>query len=1165
MFNIPQEEEQILEFWKKHRVFEKTLEKTKNGKPFRFYEGPPTANGVPGIHHVLARVFKDIICRFKTMQGFFVLRKAGWDTHGLPVELEIEKKLKIRTKDEIIKYGIGKFNELAKESVWKYKTEWENLTDRIGFWLDLNNPYITYNAKYIETLWHIFKKISSKGLVYKGYKVVPYCPRCGTSLSSHEVSLGYKKVEDPSIYLKLRIKNSELSNKQNQYLLVWTTTPWTLPGNVAVAVNPKLEYSKFKIKGEYYWSFNPPPIDNDENILIEEKISGKKLIGLEYEPIFSIGAFQRKVVGGDFVSTEEGTGLVHIAPAFGEEDLEIGIKEKLPILNNVDFSGNFTFNQNELSKDEFLNKISKVFVKDADPIILNELKQRDVLFSGNLTGTMHDYPFCWRCSSPLLYYLKNSWFIRTTRVKKDLIENNKKIKWVPEYLKEGRFGEWLAEVKDWAISRERFWGTPLPIWQCRKCDKHKIIGSIKELKKYGVSRVNFILLRHGEAEHNVRQINSSEKNDDICLTPKGKKQLGKTARALKRLKINKIFSSDLKRTRETSEIISGLINFKGKIEFDKRLREIDTGEFNGKKTEEYYKFVGGRPGKFEIKPKNGETILDVKKRALEFLKDTTENGANQNKKILVIAHGDVLWALESLIAGQTTKEEMLRIKDVPLAGFRKLGYRDLPLNPSGELDLHRPFVDDIELKCSCGSKMKRIEEVMDVWFDSGAMPFAQWHWPFENKNLISRKINFPADYISEAIDQTRGWFYTLLAVSTLLGFKTPPYLSVISLGHILDEKGEKMSKSKGNIVNPWDIIKKHGVDALRWYFFTASGPAEPKLFKESDIAISSRRFILVLLNIYNFFETYIGERKLPNFQDNELTILEKWIIAKLTKVSSEITEHLENLDIVSAARNLENFVLEDFSRWYLRRNRELFQYYEDKDEFLKRAGVFFEVLKNTLILAAPFIPFTPDIIFQKIRVASPEKLAQSIHLLNWPKKAKLSPEEKTLMKEMDWAREISTSALALRKKHQIKVRQPLKDLFVKGPKINDGILEIIKVEINVKNIGYADKFNFESVKTNNFEVALDTKISTELLEEGIIREIIRQIQEMRAELKLAPKEKINAYLVVPQNLAETFGNNKELIAKKVWAKEVEFEDTEKFNAEKEIEINNEKIKVQIKI
>lgn len=1171
--NFPKLEKRILKFWKENKIFEKSIEQRKKAAGFVFYEGPPTANARPGIHHVLSRVFKDIICRYKTMQGFKVLRKAGWDTHGLPVELEIEKKLGLKNKKDIEKYGIAKFNKKCKESVWNYKKDWEKLTERIGFWLDLENPYITYETGYIETVWWILKIIWERGLLYQDYKVVPYCPRCGTSLSSHEVALGYEKIKEPAIYVKFRIKNPEF---KNSYLLVWTTTPWTLPGNVAIAINPNFTYAKLRVNDEnLILAKERMDVCGLKNTEILQEFKGKELVDLYYEALYPIESQDEltiyKTIPADFVSLEEGTGLVHIAPAFGEEDMEL-IKAhnlklrsqdlpELPILLTVNKEGKFKLDT---------KKWAGMFVKEADPLIIQDLKVRHLLFKEELYE--HDYPFCWRCHSPLLYYAKQGWFIKMQEVKDDLIKNNQKINWVPSHLKEGRFGEWLKEVKDWAVSRERYWGTPLPIWKCKKCENLEVIGSLKDLLSQSFSENDYFLFRHGESLKQIKKV-------AICwpekiyasLTKKGQEEVLKSAKELKSKAIDLIFSSDLLRAKQTAQIISQETG--AKIIFDKRLREFNVGIFNGKTPELVWEYLNKKKNLIEAEPPKGESILEIRKRMYWFLKEINER--YKGKKIVIVSHELPLTILEGTLKGLSVEKTLgwrMRKKEIKLetGEWRKVKFQNLPFNEKLELDFHRPYIDEIEIFCSkCSEAMHRVPEVIDCWLDSGSMPFAQNHWPFEKSpipNPKSPKLKppelFPADYISEAIDQTRGWFYTLLAISTLMGLGTS-YKNVISLGHVLDEKGEKMSKSKGNVIDPWYIIEKYGVDPTRWYFYTINQPGDPKLFSEKDIDEALKKFILTLWNCYLFWGTYRIKPKVKydptgSKQQKSKNILDCWIISKLNQLILEVTNSLDKYDVAGAARSIEKFVIEELSLWYIRRSRRRFQKPETKTEIETASSVLGIILLTLSKLIAPFTPFLGEEIYLKVKRPKPND-NYSVHLENWPK-VNRGLINKKLIQEMKKVREIVTLALAERAKSKIKVRQPLKELRVKNNELKGEkeLLDLIKDEINVKEIVFDNKIKKE--------VELDTEITSELREEGIVREVIRNIQEMRKKAKFKPKDKILVRFFGRVTLKEILEKNKSVILDEGKLKDLQFGEIVKksFDIEEEIKVEEENLKIAIK-
>lgn len=1155
-FSLPEIEEKVLEFWKTNQIFKKSLEQRKNKKKFVFFEGPPTANGRPGIHHVLARVFKDIILRYKTMAGYFVPRRAGWDTHGLPVEIEIEKELGIKHKSEIEKFGIAEFNAKAKASVWRYKTDWEKLTERIGFWLDLENPYITYENKYIESLWWIFSQIDKRKLLKKFYKIVPFCPRCQTPLSSHEMGQPdvYRNVKDPSVYVKFALRQAQGKRaKTDEFLLVWTTTPWTLTANVAIAVNPALTYTKYKISqsgkpDEYLWSYNPPPVVDGIKISFVEKMAGKRLVGLKYEPLYKIQDSRFKiqdaycVLAANFVSTEEGTGLVHIAPAYGEDDFNLISDSQFPISEIP-----VTINSQAIVNQGFPGEGK--FIKEADKNIIEDLKNRNLLYYSDIIE--HEYPFCWRCSSPLIYLARFSWFIEMSKLRKDLLKANKKINWIPSHLKEGRFGEWIKEAKDWAISRERYWGTPLPIWECLKCRNYLVIGGLDDLNKHAYSNNKFFLLRHGEADHNVGNWIASgpEKGKNISrLTKKGIEQAKKIAEKLKKEKIDVIYASPYIRIKEMAKIISEATGVKPI--FDNRIVELNTGIFNGRPIPEHKKFFNEPLEEFTKTPPGGENLNDVKKRMLNFVKEIDR--LHQNKNILIIGHGDPLWVLEGAMKN-LPNEKILSLSYPELGNYRKITLNNWPTNENGELDLHRPFIDKIYLKCpKCKNPMNRVEETIDVWFDSGAMPFAQWHYPFENKDFIDKKIDFPADYISEGIDQTRGWFYTLLAVSTLLK-KSTPFLNVISLGLILDKYGQKMSKSKGNVVDPWDIVNKYGVDTLRWYFYTINPPGEPKCFDENDLGKILRKLIFIIYNSFTFFDLY-ADKKILNtkYKMQNTNVLDQWIVARLNQTISETTKNLEKYEIGEAGRIIENFS-DDLSRWYIRRSRRRFQRPSSTKDWQVASLTLYQVLLELSKLLAPFMPFFSEALYQSLKAKNDKR---SVHLTDWPVVRK--SQNLNLLKAMTEIRRITSLALAQREKAGIKVRQPLASLRIKNKELrimNKELLNILKDEINVKEIIFDPKIKEE--------IELDTIITPQLKEEGVIREFTRLIQGLRHDAKYQPTDKIRLLIEVSEEFEKILEKNQNQLKKEVNAKIIEFKKSAKFEAELNTKIENQEIWIGI--
>ncbi|MBM3699972.1 MAG: isoleucine--tRNA ligase [Actinobacteria bacterium] len=870
--NLVKLEENILKFWNKNSIFKKTLDKTKNGNRFIFYEGPPTANGEPGVHHVLSRVFKDIFPRYKTMKGYFVSRKAGWDTHGLPVELEIEKQLGINSKKEIEKIGVEKFNHLCRESVMKYEQDWKKMTERIGFWIDMDNAYFTFKNDYIESIWHIFKIIWDKKLLYEDYKIVPYCPRCGTALSSHEVAQGYKDVEDFSTIVKF-----PLAGRPGTFFLVWTTTPWTLISNTACAVNPDAYYIEAEIEKELFIlaeELAEDVLGASNEFKIKSRIRGSSLAQTSYSPVYKYTSDSNafKIIEGDFVSINEGTGIVHIAPAFGEDDMRVGRLNGLPVVKMVDEEGMF--------KPD-VESFSGMYIDDANPEIIRDLEKRGLLFKTK--KFKHSYPFCWRCEKRLIYYARKSWYIRTSAIKDDLVKSNEDVTWYPGHIKHGRFGNWLENNVDWAITRDRYWGTPLPVWT--DSNGHKIcIGSISELEEKA-----------------------------------------------------------------------------GKLPDD--------------------------------------------------------------------------------------------------------------------LDLHKPYVDNIVIKCSeCGQGMKRTPEVIDVWFDSGAMPFAQYHYPFENKQLFEE--NYPADFICEAIDQTRGWFYTMLTISTML-FNCSSYKNVLCLGLINDENGQKMSKSKGNVVKPWDILNVQGADALRWYFFTVVSPWNAKNFSIKSIDEVIRKFLLTLWNTYSFFVIYAN---IDNFNPSANSIevkdraeIDRWILSQLNITVKKVNELLDDFNVTESGRLIEAFV-DDLSNWYVRRSRRRFWKSENDNDKISAYMTLYESLLTVAKLAAPYIPFMTEEIYRNLKTGLLHN-CQSVHLENYPL-ADESIIDAGLSFKMNVARKIIGLGRSVRSKINIKTRQPLSSVKVYFEN-DDGKKEaclhfrdLILEELNVKNLEVIEKLD----ELVNYNIKPDLKL-----------------------------------------------------------------------------------------
>ena len=1022
--NFVEREKQVEKFWEENQIFQKSMDNREGCPEYMFYDGPPTANGKPHIGHVLTRVIKDMIPRYRTMKGYYVPRKAGWDTHGLPVELEVERSLGLDGKEQIEEYGLEPFIQKCKESVWQYKEMWEDFSATVGFWADMENPYVTYHNDFIESEWWALKEIWNKDLLYKGFKIVPYCPRCGTPLSSHEVAQGYKDVQEKSLIARFRVKGEE-----NTYFLAWTTTPWTLPSNVGLCVNAKETYVKAEQDGSKYIlaeELCDSVLEGDYTIL--ERCTGKDLEYKEYEPLFPFANVKEKaffVTCDTYVTLTDGTGIVHIAPAFGEDDAQVGRRYGLPLVQMVDTKGEMTAE----------TPWAGMFCKTADKEIIKALEESGLLFK--ILEFEHSYPHCWRCDTPLLYYARDSWFIKMTAVKEDLIRNNNTINWIPESIGKGRFGDWLENVQDWGISRNRYWGTPLNIWECA-CGHRHSIGSIEELKSMS-----------GNCPENI--------------------------------------------------------------------------------------------------------------------------------------------------------------------------------------ELHRPFIDEVTITCpECGGEMHRVPEVIDCWFDSGAMPFAQYHYPFENQETFHK--NFPAAFISEAVDQTRGWFYSLLAISTLV-FNQAPYENVIVLGHVQDENGQKMSKSKGNAVDPFDALDKYGADAIRWYFYVNSAPWLPNRFHGRAVVEGQRKFMGTLWNTYAFFVLYAN---IDNFdatkytlEYDKLPIMDKWLLSKLNTLIQTVDRCLENYQIPESARALQSFV-EDMSNWYVRRSRERFWAKGMEQDKINAYMTLYTALTAVSKLAAPLVPFITEDIYQNLVRGLDFAAPESIHLCDYPeaKEDWIDPE---LEQNMDAVLKVVVMGRACRNAANIKNRQPIGQMFVKAPFVLDAFYsEIIKEELNVKAVKYTDNvrdftsYSFkpqmrtlgpkygrqlneirtllaeidgnsamdqlkgsgelklslgdgteavlteedlliDSAQTEGYvsevsgdvTVVMDTNLTPELLQEGMIREVISKVQTMRKEAGFEVTDHICISVMENEKIAALLQEHGQEISREVLAESIVW--NEKIGYSKEWNVNGENV------
>lgn len=1107
---VTEREEEVLKYWRDRKIFEKTLNQTKNGKPFVFYDGPPFATGLPHYGHILTGTIKDVIPRYQTMRGRYVRREWGWDCHGLPLENIIEQELDLKHKEDIEEFGIGKFNSAAAKAVLRYEADWKEIIPKTGRFVDMDNPYKTMDSGYTESVWWAFKSLYDKKLIYEGHKIMLICPRCETSLAQSEVAGSYQDVTDISVTAKF-----ELVGEPGTYLLAWTTTPWTLPGNTAIAVNPNIEYALIESKetdeskkGKFIVAKERIEFLRIKHSLIKI-IKGKELVGKAYKPLFDYYAKDAtlenlengwKIYAGNFVTTETGTGIVHIAPAFGEDDMNLCNQFNLPFIQHVGMDGRM---KDEVSHFRGLYVKQKGDTQSTDIEIIKHLAREGLLFAKE--KIVHPYPLCWRCDTPLLSYATSSWFVKVTAIKKKLIKENKKITWVPSHIKEGRFGKWLEGAKDWAISRTRFWGAPLPVWRCSSCKKIKVIGGLKELKEGRSANNSYIAMRHGQSKSNVYGVNDSFGDPENHLTEKGREEVIRCAKALSKKGITRIISSPLIRAKESAEIVAEKLGIPiEKIEVDKRFIEFNhSTECQGKKAGVPETDPSERED-FYLRHKDGENHDDVRARVMEALFDLEKK--YKGETMLIVTHGSPMWML---IAGAThlSDKETLKYREdrkkdkgpyfISNAEVKPLNFTPFPHNNRFTLDFHRPYIDEIKLPCSCGGAMERIKDVFDCWFESGSMPYGQFHHPFENKELF--KKNFPADFIAEGLDQTRGWFYSMLVLSMALFGKTP-YRRVIVNGLILAEDGQKMSKRLKNYPDVAEIIEKYGADSLRYYLL--SSPVvrgEDIAFSEKGVAEIGRKIISRLDNVYIFYETYAHELKSEGSVAKTKNILDQWILARLGELCGEITFGMDKYELDTATRGIDKFV-DDLSTWYLRRSRDRFKGNDkgDKEYALSTIRyVLFEFSK----LIAPFMPFMAEDIYQKVKG---EKDKESAHLEVWPEARKV---DKKLIEKMANTRHLVELALAARAEKGIRVRQPLSSLKVKSEKGKGIFHELIQDEVNVKKVIFDSNISEK--------VELDMTITPGLKKEGQLRELIRNIQDLRKKEKLTPHDAVE--LVVDAN------------------------------------------------
>ena len=1141
-FSLPELEEKVLKFWKENQVFEKSLKKTEKGKPFTFYDGPPFATGLPHYGHILASTIKDVIPRYQTMKGRFVRRRWGWDCHGLPIEEIVERSLGISGKKQIEEIGIQKFNETCRSKVLEFADEWGKMVRRIARWIDFDNSYKTMDRDYMESVWWAFKQIYNKGLVYEGRKVLMYCPRCETPISNFEVAMdnSYKDVTEETVTVKFKIKS-----ERDVYLLAWTTTPWTLPGNVALAINPDVIYVKCRVGKENFVLAKERLVVLSEPHEIIREFKGKELIGLNYEPLFNIPAVKSnkafKVYPADFVSTEEGTGIVHTAVVYGEEDYELGQKVGLPVVPLLDSKGIFN--------DEAPKFLHGKYFKDADALIITDLEKRGLIFRKE--RQTHSYPHCWRCSTPLFYNAIPAWFINVQKIKKALISSNKKeINWYPEHLKLGRYKNSVEQAPDWNISRNRYWGNPFPVWKCKNCSKAQIVGSIEELEKNQEKSTNrYLLIRHGEAQSNIGHTVSGWPEKAVHhLTLLGRVQAEKLAKKLKRLKIDLIFSSDITRTKETEKILADAIKGE-KVFFDKRLREINTGDFNGLRDSDYHAYFVNDLEKFTKRPPNGETLTDLRKRVFEFISGIEKK--YHNKTIVIVSHEYPIWMLESVMEGwsneESTKEKHGRGKDFINTGeVREKRFKKLPRNETGLVDLHRPYIDEVVLVCpKCGGKAARVNEIFDSWMEAASMPFAEYHYPFENKKVFESR--FPAQFVAEYIPQTRAWFYVMHVVSLII-FGHAPFENVVTTGTVLAEDGSKMSKSKGNSPDPWEVINKYGVDALRFYLMNSPVmQADDLNFSVKEVEKIFRKNVLILWNIYSYFELYARQInwRMASPKKSSPMILDRWICVRTNQMINLVTDYLDNYDTVRATRTIEEYI-NDLSTWYLRRSRDR------KDNFF--FTTLYDSLLKTCQVIAPVMPYLSEILYLNL-VRSFSKGGdvnfESVHLTHWPKAEKLTKEDKSILAGMEEIRRLASLALAKRAGIGIKVRQPLATLKIKVKPFDEfrakDLLKILRDEVNVKEIIFD--------KNLKEEIELDAEITHELKEEGWLREFVRLVQGLRKDAGLEPKDKIILLADLSDELRHVINKNESFVKNRVGAKSIEYKRSTKFDVELETKLD----------
>ena len=1124
--DIAKREEEILAFWSERGIFEKSLAKPSPKGEYIFYDGPPFATGLPHFGHMLPSTIKDAIPRYKTMRGYHVARRWGWDCHGLPLENQIEEELHIKDKREIEKIGVAKFNEAARNAVLRYRDDWKRIIPRLGRFVDMEHDYKTMDTSYTESVWWAFKTLHKKDLIYEGFKAMHLCPRCGTTLANFEVAQGYKDIEDYAIVIKL-----PLINEPQTSLLIWTTTPWTLPGNAAAAVKADAQYVKAKVGNEFIIVAKERLQSIAPGAEVEAFMTGKELVGKAYLPPFDYFVTELhkhkthawKVYAADFVNMEEGTGVVHIAPAFGEDDLKLSQVEKIPLIRHVSEGGTFTAVVRDFAH---LPVKPKGRHQETDAKIVANLKERHLLF-GEETIT-HSYPHCWRCDTPLLNWVANSWFVNVGTIKKKLLSENKKINWVPEHVGKGRFGNNLASAPDWAISRSRFWGAPLPVWRNQKSKKIKIVGSVAELLSLVRGSGNrYFVMRHGEARSNVAQVLESTGDPENHLTERGKDMVKISAEGLKREKIDLIVTSPFVRTRETAAIVQkelGLSN--SAVMVDERLCEVGTGIFSGKSVKEWYEFYGSLADRFAKPPQGGETFTAVRQRVGEFLFEIESRYTNKN--VLIVSHGNPVWLMSKIaerIASASLEKEILPKQ----AEVKELLFTPFPHNENYELDLHRPYVDDITLGDPLQGYWKRVPDVFDCWFESGSMPFASNHYPTTTSRFNPKRFfgffpkGYPADFISESIDQTRGWFYSLIVLGVAL-FGRSPYKTVITNGTILAQDGRKMSKRLKNFPDLLETVDRYGADALR--YFLLSSPlirGEDSNFSVRGVEEVMKKLLMRLENVRAFYALYADGTKRSSTSSH---VLDRWILSRLSQLIQQTTKGFESYELDVATRPLADFI-DDLSVWYVRRSRERFK--EEGSGKQEALGTLRFILYTLAHAMAPVLPFFAEHLFLAVKEPKEPGDPESVHLCSWPQAGAV---DEGLLKEMQTARTIASKALELRERAGIKIRQPLATLKTKII-LSPEMQKILMQELNVKEVVHDAALQED--------VWLDITLTPELQEEGVVRNLMRRVQEWRKEQKLNIADRPAFVLKVSKEDAIVAQKYRDKIAKETGLNELAIE------------------------